>query len=294
MADFKKNPKPQLKDSRACVYKTAYIIPILREKAESRGKKGECSVNAKYYLLFVFIVSVLFFNAVTSYSSELDDAIELSAKNSYTFKTYLKDDAIKVESEDGVVTLTGAVADAYHKLLATDTVSNLPGVKSVDDRLEIAGKAPAEYSDEWLSMKVKAVLLFHFNLNPFTKVYVNEGIVTLQGEADSQAQKELTAEYIEDVEGVRGVKNEMRVAGAAQKPAGTLSEKIDDASITAQVKLALLAHRSTGAFKTHVRTEKGVVTLTGNAKTGAEKELVTKLVSDIKGVKKVVNDMTVK
>ncbi len=251
-------------------------------------------MNPSYHLrIGVAMVSILLSIAVTSYASELDDAIELSAKNSYTFKTYLKDDAIRVQSKGGVVTLTGTVADAYHKLLATDTVSNLPGVKSVDDKLEVISTGPAEYSDGWLSMKVKTVLLFHLNLNPFTKVYVADGIVTLQGQANSRAQKELTTEYARDVEGVKDVKNEMTVADGAQKPGRTLGEKIDDASITAQVKLALLSHRSTNAFKTHVHTEKGAVTLTGNAKTDAEKELVTKLVSDINGVKKVINDMTV-
>lgn len=250
-------------------------------------------MNAKYYLcIFTAIVSILFFSDA-SHASELDDGIEAAAKDSYTFKTYLKDDAIKIESKDGVVTLTGTVADDYHKLLAFDTVSNLPGVKRVDDKLEIVSTAPVEYSDGWLSMKVKSVLLFHFNLNPSTKVYVSDGVVTLEGEADSEAQKELTTEYVRDVEGVKDVENKMIVTADMQKSERTLNETIDDASITAQIKLALLSHHSTNAFKTHVHTEKGVVTLTGSAKTSAEKELVTKLVRDIKGVKKVVNDMTV-
>ena len=51
------------------------------------------------------------------------------------FKTYLKDDSIKTESKDGVVTLTGTVAEASHKSLAQDTVASLPGVKSVDNQL---------------------------------------------------------------------------------------------------------------------------------------------------------------
>jgi len=245
-------------------------------------------------LLIFMVIAGLFFSGLSvSAASESDRAIESSVEESYTFRTYLKDDAIKVSSQDGVVTLTGTVSDEYHKLLAKDTVANLPGVKSVNDRLEVASSGPVEYTDAWLSMKIKTVILIHPNLNPFTKVYVKEGIVTLQGQASSQAQKELTSEYVEDVAGVRGVKNEMIVVEAGQKPARTFGETIDDASITAQVKLALLTHRSTSAFNTHVNTEKGVVTLSGVAKTPEEKELVTKLASDINGVKKVVNQMTI-
>ena len=73
----------------------------------------------------------------------------------------------------------------------------------------------------------------------------------------------------------------------------TAGEKIDDASVTAQVKTALLTHRSTGALKTKVETRNGEVTLTGIAKNDAEKALVTKLVTDIQGVASVKNQMTV-
>jgi len=68
---------------------------------------------------------------------------------------------------------------------------------------------------------------------------------------------------------------------------------LDDASITAQVKMALLSHRSTSAVHTKVETKNGVVTLSGKAKDAAEIDLVTKYVKDIKGVKRVNNRMTV-
>ena len=72
-----------------------------------------------------------------------------------------------------------------------------------------------------------------------------------------------------------------------------MGEKIDDASITAQIKTALLVHRSTSAIKTKVSTREGVVTLEGQARNTAEKDLVTELVRDIKGVKDVENHMTI-
>ena len=77
------------------------------------------------------------------------------------------------------------------------------------------------------------------------------------------------------------------------KPSETMGEKIDDASITAQVKSTLMAHRSTSALKTKVETTDGVVTISGTAKNDAEKSLVTKLVTDVDGVISVVNNMIV-
>ena len=85
----------------------------------------------------------------------------------------------------------------------------------------------------------------------------------------------------------------MTIAKTSGKPVETMGEKIDDASITAQVKSSLLSHRSTSALKTKVATTDGVVTLSGIAKNAAEKSLVTKLVEDIDGVGSVINNMTI-
>jgi hyperosmotically inducible protein len=227
------------------------------------------------------------------HASKIDDRIESSARKSYVFETYLKTDDIKIQSVNGVVSLTGTVSEESHKSLARETVASLPGVKSVDNRLEVKGDRPAEYSDAWLKMKVKATLLFHRSVSGLkTEVNdVKDGIVTLQGEATSKAQKDLTTEYAKGVQGVKDVKNEMTVAVA--KTSSTVSQNIDDASITAQVKMMLLYHSSTSALNTSVTTKKGVVTLGGKAKNATEKDLATKLVNDVNGVKSVKNLMTI-
>ena len=251
-------------------------------------------IKPTYSLALLAATGVLLVTSASVRASETDDRIESSAKKSYVYKTYLKDDAIKTDSKDGAVTLSGTVADSSHKSLAQDTVEGLPGVKSVDNQLTIKGETHAEHSDGWLSTKVKTTLLFHRNVRATkTDVNVADGIVTLTGEASSLAQKELTTEYAKDVEGVKEVKNEMTVAKTPAPPTETIGEKIDDASITAQVKSSLLSHRSTSALKTKVETTDGVVTVSGIAKNAAEKSLVTKLVNDIHGVKDVINNMTI-
>ncbi len=251
-------------------------------------------MKINYQRILTMTAIVLMAASTPLRASETDDRIESAAKESYVFKTYLKDDAVKAESNEGTVTLSGTVNQKSHKGLAQETVENLPGVTSVDNRLEIKTDSPAEKSNEWLAMNIKAALLFHRNVSAAdTEVYVEEGIVTLRGEAASEAQKELTAEYA-DIEGVQEIRNEMTVAKAPKDAdQTTMKEKIDDASITAQVKMALLTHRSTSALKTSVATKEGIVTLSGKAQNAAEKDLVTKLVSDIFGVQSTINNMSI-
>ncbi len=255
-----------------------------------------------YCLALMAMVSSLLLTNVGLFASETDDRIESSAKKSYVFQTYLKGDDVTIQSKDGVVVLTGTVSEEFNKSLAKETVVNLPGVKSVDNKLEVEGETPAAHSDAWLITKVKSTLLFHRNVNAIgTEVLVKKGAVTLRGKSDSEAQKDLTTEYAKDVEGVKTVTNEMTVLPATEKPAevtmgeriDTIGESIDDASITALVKTTLLYHRSTSALNTTVETNEGVVTLGGKAKNAAEKDLATKLISDVHGVKSVQNRMTI-
>jgi osmotically-inducible protein OsmY len=245
-----------------------------------------------YSLAFAVAAVAVLATSMPLRASETDDRIESSFKKSYVYKTYLKDENIKISSKDGAVTLSGDVYNETHKPMAQDVAEALPGVKGVDNRIEVKG--PTENSDTWVSVKVKTALVFHRNVNAQkTEVYVKDGVVTLKGEASSPAQRDLTTEFSKDVQGVKSVNNEMTVVANPEKPGETMGEQIDDASITAQVKMTLLSHRSTGVLRTKVETNDGVVTLGGQARNAAEKDLVTKLVGDVHGVKSVVNKMTI-
>ncbi len=245
-------------------------------------------------LTLAAVVSTMLITSPPLQAADTDSRIESSAAKSYVFKTYLKDDSIKTVSKDGVVTLTGTVADASHKSLAENTVESLPGVNKVNNQLVVSGEQPAEHSDAWITTKVKTALLFHRNVSASgTTVYTRDGVVTLQGVASSQAQKELTTEYAKDIDNVKEVQNNMTIATTPATAGETTGDKIDDASITAQVKSSLLSHRSTSALHTTVSTTDGVVTLGGVAKNDAEKSLVTKLTEDINGVTSVINNMTI-
>ncbi|MDD5286541.1 MAG: BON domain-containing protein [Desulfuromonadaceae bacterium] len=245
---------------------------------------------------FILVAALAFLMSGVSLvaaKSNMDNRIELSAQKSHVFQTYLLSDDIRIESNDGVVTLTGVVTEYFHKSLAQETVAGLPGVKSVDNRLEVKGDPPTANSDAWVRDKVRATLLFHRSVSTATtEVDVKDGIVTLRGNAASKEQKELTTEYARGVEGVKDVTNEMTVAKSSKKKR-TVGEKIDDASITAQVKMTLLYHRSTSAHNTKVVTKRGVVTLEGKAHSIDEFNQATRLANDVNGVKGVKNLMSV-
>lgn len=226
-------------------------------------------------------------------ASETDRRVESTIKNSYNFKTSLARDDISVHASAGVVTLAGTVVDDSDRVLAAETAGDIAGVKSVINQIKVKGEQPSEHSDGWITMKVKTALAFHKHVHASsTEVDTVGGLVTLRGTAETQAQKDLTTEYARDVEGVRQVDNRMTVNG--EKPRETIGAKVDDASVTARIKSSLLFHRSTHAVATKVKTRNGVVTLRGEARNAAEKDLVGRLAGDTEGVQRVDNRMTIK
>jgi len=239
-------------------------------------------------VLFAFIAGPIALLA----SSATDRKIEDAAKASYNYRTVLED-RVKVSADDGIVTLSGTVQDRDEKNLAVDTVENLPGVTGVNNQIKIQSTFP-EHSDAWIAFKIRSQLLMKAHVSATaTTVAVQDGVVTLGGTADNLAQKELTEVYAKEIDWVKSVKNDIVVKDA---PAAgeTVGEKIDDASITSQVKYALFSHKATSALKTKVTTNDGVVSITGEADSDAEKSLVTKLANDVRGTRSVTNDMTVK
>jgi osmotically-inducible protein OsmY len=222
-------------------------------------------------------------------SPETDRKIEDAAKTSYNCQTVLADQ-VSIKSKDGVVTLTGTVQDKEDKALAQDTMENIPGVTKVKNDIVVESTYP-EHSDAWMALKIRTRLLMKSDVSAIdTTVDVKDGVVTLGGTAENQAQKELTTIYAQEIDWVKSVNNEMAV-----KDQETVNGKpIDDASITSQVKYALRNNKVTTNLKTDVVTTKGVTTITGVAKSDEEKALVTKLARDVHGNKSVTNNMTVK
>jgi hyperosmotically inducible protein len=207
-------------------------------------------IMSKYPVLLVMVAGILAFVAVLVFTggavraSERDDRIESSFKKSHVYNTYLKDEDIKISCKDGAVTLSGAVADETHKPMAQSIAGALPGVTSVENRITIKGERPGKNSDAWISMKVKAALLYRRNVSGTkTKVYVKDGVVTLTGVAASQAQKDLTAAYAKNIGGVKGVQNEIVASRGRETTGETQGKEIDDAPTTAPVRGSLLAHR---------------------------------------------------
>jgi osmotically-inducible protein OsmY len=241
-----------------------------------------------------FQVAALILQSAHPGAGDLDDLIVASAKNSYNFNTCLKGDRINVVSKRGAVTLTGRVQNDFHRALAEETLAGLPGVRRVNNQLSVLDPPGRQEPNRALEGRVQAALQLNRELGPLPiQVQARDGVVTLAGAVDTRLRKRKAEAYVKGLDGVVRVVNELQVVGSAPSRTRELQARIDDASISAQVKLALLFHRATRSLRTRVRTDRGTVTLEGVARNPQERDQATRIARRIEGVKAVRNRMTV-
>ncbi len=120
-------------------------------------------MKAIYSLSLMVVAVALLAISVPVHASKMDDRIVSTAWKSYVFKTYLQADGVKIESKDGVVTLTGTVSEESHKSLAQETMAGLPGVKSVVNRLEVR-RPDQTILFLYLAAQAKRAATFHRSL----------------------------------------------------------------------------------------------------------------------------------
>lgn len=73
----------------------------------------------------------------------------------------------------------------------------------------------------------------------------------------------------------------------------TMGENIDDSYVTSAVKSKLAADKLVSLTRVEVETNNGVVYLTGQVQTAEQRSRIGSLASQVKGVKKVVNNLQV-
>lgn len=81
---------------------------------------------------------------------------------------------------------------------------------------------------------------------------------------------------------------------AVTRDQSSVGEYVDDATITTQVKARFAEDKTVSAMAIGVETLRGVVQLSGFAKTRAERSQAEAIASRVKGVKAVKNDIVIR
>ena len=145
--------------------------------------------------------------------------------------------------------------------------------------------------DNSISASIKSSLL----ADPATDglnidVEVDHNKVQLNGFVDSQSQVDRAGEIARATEGVTSVENNLKVT-AGDRQAG---EYIDDKSLAARVKMALMGDPAVQSLKVDVEVNRGIVSLGGFVDTNEERAAAIAVTQKVDGVVKVVDNLAVR
>jgi len=192
---------------------------------------------------------------------------------------------IDVNVADGHVMLEGTVPSARMRALAEQDSLGVVGVAWVTNGLHVI----ADAREDWL-LKSNVDFRLHSDsmLHDLAIVTVaHDGRVTLLGEVASPAERSAAGIAALDVRGVTSVSNEIVVRS---------DDPLNDAEIVSAIARHLDSSSRTRAASTriHVAAEAGVVTLTGDVDTFAERLEAARIASHAVGVWRVRNGLTVR
>lgn len=237
----------------------------------------------------------------SSTQSLIDLRQEVQIWTTYALNPYLRANSLKVTVKNGKATLTGVVPESVNKDLAKEIALGVDGIKEVDNQINVVSHSMDTQSnpmrgfgdaidDATITAAVKSKLLWsRYTEGLKTTVATKSGRVSLTGTADSAAAKDLAGRLAINTRGVVSVNNALVVSqekGSSAVVADTES-MISDSWITTKVKSTLLYSSNVSGSDVEVKTQSGVVTLSGVLDSGAEKALAIELTENVRGVKRV-------
>jgi hyperosmotically inducible protein len=221
----------------------------------------------------------------------------------YSLNEHLNPFDIGVDVDGDTVTLSGVVDSPAERDLAVRLARELSGIDNVDDRLQVVPPGEAApvvnplyriVDEANTTARVKLQLLWREPVDGLRVDVTTSGDhLILTGTVRAQETKRLAEQIARRTTGVAEVENRLTVdpdvgigdeVGAAMTSA---AEGLTDAWLTARVAASLRFDRTVDAERIDVSTEDGVVTLSGQVPTPADKAEAAAVAAAIDGVKRV-------
>ena len=254
-------------------------------------------------VLMMAISNIAFADA----SQDVTDARqEAQIWTTYALSPYLRASDLNVSVKSGKATLTGTVEEDVNKDLAKQIALGVKGITEVDNQIVVQADyvPPARSSDRTygeviddatITAAVKSKLMWSKHTDGLViDVDTTAGRVTLTGNAESGAAKDLAGRLALNTRGVTSVNNQLVVDSSKSTVTKDVKNSVKEAEhdikdswITAKVKSTYLYSTNVDGSAITVNTSNGVVTLNGKVHSGAERELAIELAKNVRGVKSV-------
>jgi hyperosmotically inducible protein len=187
------------------------------------------------------------------------------------------------------VRIFSAFAFAAVTILAAPTAgASQTTTDKIEQKVKSAAQdVKAEVADSWLTAKTKIALYSDERVKGRQiSVETVKGTIMLRGKVDSDEAKTAAGSIAEGVQHVKAVKNALEIVAVGDRKATDISDK----DITRQIETRF--SKTAQLAKIDVRTDGGVVTLTGAAPSIGASARASELARGVSGVRAVKNELT--
>jgi len=236
--------------------------------------------------------------------SAVDASITAQIETTFLFNRHLNPFNINTSTENGVVTLTGAVADEVQRELAENIAGSVEAVKSVVNNITVMGTVLTErpqrswrqrIDDMTVAASVRSRLLYNKEFKGAKIGVASElGVVSLYGLVATEDQKERIGKIADETHGVIEVKNELTVRAKEDMNAlATVGRAVSDEWVEKRVETAIALNRHIRVRGLDVEVDDDVCILTGTVDSDEEKDLAEAVALSIYGVQEVRNEINI-
>ena len=181
---------------------------------------------------------------------------------------------IGVAAEDGVITLSGHVSSYAQKFTAEAAARRVKGVRAIAEEIEVRFPGDKKLADDQIAKRALDVITWNSTIPKDSfQVKVQNGIVTLSGDADWYYQRDDAESAVRKLSGVKALINEIKI-----KP------RVQAIDIKNRIETALKRSAEVEADSIRVSVFNGRVTLDGKVKAWYERDLAERTAWSAPGV----------
>ncbi|NIR46885.1 BON domain-containing protein [candidate division KSB1 bacterium] len=217
--------------------------------------------NLIIFILTAAFLEFSFISDAKAVDKELKDKeITVAIETELMHDDSVPSNLIDVRTNDGIVTLSGAVDNLLIKERAEKITQTIKGVRSVINTVKVI---PVVRSDDEIRQDVHKALL----KDPATEAYeikahVNDGIVKLTGTVDSWQERKLCEKVAKGIKGVKEIQNEIAINKTTNR---------SDAEIKAEIERRLESEVWVDDLLINIDVDEGKVVLSGTVGSAIEK-----------------------
>jgi osmotically-inducible protein OsmY len=212
-----------------------------------------------------------------------DLEIQKNVMEELKWEPFLTASEIGVAVKNGIVILSGIVDRFSKKVAAEKAAQRVLGVKAVAVEIDVRVSAMGKRDDSEIAAAVINALKWNSSiLEDKIKVKVEDGLVTLDGEVEWDFQKNAAKKAIENLWGVVGIVNNIKV-----------TPTVKSSDIKDKIKSAFLRSATVDSERINIEVEGNKVILLGKVSSYSEKIDAENAAWLAPGINKVENKLEV-